>query len=311
MSAFLALGAAVCFGCQAIAIERGMKIAISRSGKRRESAFFATLVTIIVSASLFWILSLIFERPWSSFSISNITPFLIVGLAYPGFFRLLYFEGIDRVGSSVSAAIIAANPVISVLGALLFLGEFLNVPAGVGLVLIVGGGASLQIASQTVREDRSAGKDLVLNQLESVTGPDLMFPVGAMILLGGSYVLIKHGLAGFPHPITASALAQSVGLLVLCVVFYFTDGSGKFPPVRPGNETLYFLGAGILVALAWLGQFFALNLGKVTLVIPLVYTYPLVVLVLAYALEREWPRSYIVILGTISIISGAVLLRVF
>lgn len=295
----LALGAAACFGLQAVVV---------RAGMRRASSFAAAFVSVVVSAGLFWLLAAVRGIPPAVTTLESVLPFVVAGLAYPAAFRLLYFEGIDRVGPSVAAAIIAANPLVAAGLAIAVLGEAMTPLVVGGVALIIVGGVALQLAGAGDEDDDAA--DVLVRTLRAADSRDLLYPVAAMVLYGGASVLIKFGLDGFGHPATATALTQTSALVAFLAVMAVSGSARRNVRVRDRVALGLFVVAGVFVALAWLGQFFALQLGTVVTVIPLVNTYPLVVVALTYLLARELPRSPRVLAGVVAIVAGATLLSV-
>jgi drug/metabolite transporter (DMT)-like permease len=306
MSVTLALIASLAFGLQAHAVEMGMDRA--REIIDRTPALTAAYISIVVSAVLFW--SFVWIRGAPSLSLDALWPFLVAGVAYPGAFRLLYFEGIDRVGSSVAAAIVAANPALSAILAVWFLDEKLTPLVGIGVFFIVGGGVLLQLAYNTATSDGDVETDVVLQKLRQADLTDLLYPAGAFLCIGSGYVVIKFGLNRFPDAAVATATAQTAAFVVFTALIAVSGNARE--ELRDGVRTRFAVGtfvvAGVFVAVAWLSQFFALQFGTVIVVTPLVNSYPLVIVVIAYGLSRSVPRSPYVLTGVISIIVGAVLI---
>jgi drug/metabolite transporter (DMT)-like permease len=298
LAAALALFAALCFGLQAIVVEIGM---------RRGTAFAAAFVSIVVSSVLFWVLAAIRGIPVAALRSPAVLPLVIAGVGYPALFRLLYFEGIERVGPSLASAIIAANPAVAALIAVVALGERTTPLLLAGLALIVVGAAALQF-SQRSSDDRAA-TDLLMDRLQNAGARDLLYPAGAMLLYGSGSVLIKYGIDRFPSTVTATAVTQTSALVVFLGLL--AASSDARSAVRIGDTATLgaFAVSGVFVALAWLGQFFALRAGTVVTVIPLINVYPLIVVVITYALARQIPRSPRILAGVLSIAAGATLLQ--
>jgi drug/metabolite transporter (DMT)-like permease len=298
LAAALALFAALCFGLQAIVVEIGMK---------RGTAFAAAFVSIVVSTVIFWVLAGVRGIPVDAVRSPAILPLVAAGIGYPALFRLLYFEGIERVGPSLASAIVAANPAVAALLAVLVLGERLTPLMVGGLGLIVVGAAVLQFAQGT--GETRGGADLLLERLQRAGARDLLYPAGAMLLFGAGSVLIKYGLDRFPSTVTATAVTQTSALVVFLGLLVVSGDARSTVRIRDRRAFGAFVVAGVFVALAWLGQFFALRTGTVVTVIPLINVYPLIVVVVTYALARQVPRSPRILAGILSIAVGATLLQ--
>ncbi|MFB6130171.1 MAG: EamA family transporter [Salinigranum sp.] len=298
LSAALALFAALCFGLQALVVQRGME---------RGTAFAAAFVSIVVSGLLFWGLAALRGIPVADLTSTRVLPFVVAGIGYPAMFRLLYFEGIDRVGPSLASAIIAANPAIAAVFAIAALGEGISATVVGGLLLIIVGAAVLQFARDA--GDGDAAVDLLVRRLSDADRSDLLYPAAAMALYGGASVLIKFGLSSFPSVTTATAVTQTTAFVVFAALIAVSGEARSSVRVGDRYALASFVVAGVFVALAWLGQFFALQLGTVVTVMPLVNVYSLLVVLLSYAAAREMPRSPQVLASVLAIVAGATLLQ--
>ncbi len=303
LSAILALMAAVAFALYTVVVERGLAAVDDPQGTSpaMAAAFYFTVVAFVV----FWGLAAARGLVVSAFTLENVWPFLVAGIAYPAMFRFLYYESIDRVGASVSSAIMGAYPAVSALTAVAALGEVLPSSAGIGIVLIIGGVVLLQL---TQNKGEGEIEDVVGKKLSASTAVDLFFPILTMLITGSAYVLIKFGLNGWPgDPITATALTQTPALVIFGAWAFTPDARRQLKVPR---VALYaFLGASVFNVVGWLGQFYALKLGTVVTVVPLLNTIPLMVLVFSYAEARQIPRSPRIVGAVIAIIAGVTLVR--
>jgi drug/metabolite transporter (DMT)-like permease len=310
VSAVFAIGASFCFGLQAVVVKDG----IDRVDQRGVDtpAIAAAFVTIVISVTVFWGLVLFRGLPETELSLGHVLPFAVAGVAYPALYRYLYFAGIDRVGASVAASISAASPAVAAVLAIVLLGERATPAIALGIVLIVAGGVLLQYARQAGQEESADGLDVVVSDLTSADTRDLLYPVTGMVTLGGAYVLIKFAMTQFPHPVMATALTQTAALSAFGIGLLTSPSSSRRirATVAQTDALAAFVVAGLLAALGWLGQFVALSLGTVVVVVPLVSTYPLFVVLFSYGLARERPRSPTVLLAIVTIVIGASLLEI-
>lgn len=302
LSAILALTAAVAFALYTVVVERGLAAVDDPEGTSpaMAAAFYFTVVAFVV----FWGLATARGLLYSAFTPGNVWPFLVAGIAYPALFRFLYYESIDRVGASVASAIMGAYPAVSALTAVAALGEVLPSTAGFGIVLIIGGVVLLQLT----RQGDGDVEDVVGQKLSASGAVDLLFPILTMLVTGSSYVLIKFGLNSWPgDPITATAITQTPALFIFGAWALTPEARRQ---LRVPRVALYaFLGASVFNVVGWLGQFYALKLGTVVTVVPLLNTIPLMVLVFSYAEARQLPSSPRVIGAVVAIIVGVTLVR--
>lgn len=306
LSAVLAMVAAVCMGFQALAVEYGLGAAESESGST--VPFIAAFVTVIVSMFIFWGVFIATGVP-SNFTVPNLLPFVVVGILNPAAFRLIYFEGINRVGARIAAIILATYPAIASIIAIVTLGEQITIGLGLGIGAIVVGGMALQ-ATQSSSDTADQGDlDLIVREIQEATVRDISIPIIASVILAISYVLVRYGLEQYPEPIAATTIAQSAAFLIFVGMFISSKNIRRDMLNLERTATWAFVGAGLFVAVFWLSQFFALRFGSVVTVIPLVSTFPLVVIAASYTWERRFPRSPQVIFGVLLIITGAILVQ--
>jgi len=298
----LALGAAAGFACYTVVVEYGMSWTDGDESPALAAAFYSTLV---VTAG-FWVLSLARGIPAGSLTLEGLWPFLVAGVAYPALFRFLYYEGIDRVGASVTAAIMGAYPAVSVLLAVVALDEGLGPVAGGGIALVVGGVVLLQLARGT---DEGDVEDVVTEKLAGANPRDLVYPAAATVSTGGAFVLIDYGLARFPDPVVATAVTQTPALVLFtgwAALAGASDGR-----LRVGRPVLAaFVLAGGFNFVGWLSNFFALQSGSVITVVPLINTMPLLIMAITYGIQRELPRSRRVVAAVLAIVAGASLVQI-
>jgi len=298
----LAVVAAGGFAVYTVAVEFGMSWTDGEASPALAAAFYSTVVV----TGAFWALALYRGIPAGSLAPDRIWPFVLAGVAYPALFRFLYYEGIDRIGASVTAAIMGGYPAVSVLLAVLLLGDALGAVTGVGLALIVAGVIFLQL---TQGADEGDVEDVVTEKLAAADPRDLVYPLTAMTFTGAAFVLIDFGLAGFPDPIVATAVTQLPALVIFSGwALHSGAASGQ---LTLGRSVLgAFVLAGAFNFVGWLTNFYALQSGSVVTVVPLLNTMPLMILAITYGIEREVPRSARVLSAVVVIVAGATLVQI-
>jgi len=298
----LALVAARGFACYTVIVEYGMAWTEGDGSPVLAAAFYSTLVVV----AGFWALAAFRGIPAAATDPTQIWPFVVAGTAYPALFRFLYYEGIDRVGGGVTAAIMGAYPVVSVLLAVAVLGDALGLVAAAGVGFVVGGVVLLQFTQDAEESDI---EDVVTAKLAGARPLDLLYPAGAMLLTGSAFVLIDYGLADFPDPVVATAITQTPALVI------FTGWAGAVG-VHTGELRLsrpvlgMFAAAGAFNFVGWLGNFYALQVGDIVTVVPLINTMPLLIMAITYGAERQLPRSRRLLVAVAAIVAGATLVQI-
>src|SRR5678815_679076 len=189
--------------------------------------------------------------------------------------RLLRFVSIEKVGASISAALINLNPLVSTGLAVLLLGEHVTLPILAGTVVIVAGTTLLSIGGRRL----------------GMRPGQLALPLMSAVCFGVVAILRKAGL-GHTGPVLGSAINASTALVAF---------------------TAFLLVSGQRGAVVWRGRslpsFVALGLGTVSAVTPLTATMPIFVLFLTFAFLRGAERlTTRIVLGTILIVLGVYLI---
>lgn len=310
LSSALALLGAVFIASQAVTIQHGIRRAKATSAG--SPAVSAALMTIVVSVVVFWALLVARGIAPDAFTPANAAPFVIAGILNPAIFRLLYFKGIEEVGPSIAAALMAMNPLVAVVLAVPVLGDEVSVATGLGVGCIVAGGFVIQLTQNAADETADvADLDVVTRQLVKANPRALLFPIGSMVFLGVSYVLIKFGLDRYPDPLSALAIAQTAALAGFLSLLLVSAEFRRRTEVANRAALGVFAVAGVFTALGQIANFFALDIGTAVSVIPLFNTFPLLVLVFSYAIAREFPRSPKLVGAVLAIVMGTVLIEAF
>lgn len=95
-----------------------------RAGIRDANPLVAMLVSLTVNLVCLWVVVFAFTDVRIDFW--RWRYFVLAGLFAPGLGRVFNYTGIDRLGVNISAPIVYANPLVSVLGAIFILGEQLS-----------------------------------------------------------------------------------------------------------------------------------------------------------------------------------------
>jgi drug/metabolite transporter (DMT)-like permease len=225
---------------------------------------------------------------------SAVPIFAAVGLLFPAAATLLTFEANRRLGPVITGSLGNLAPVFAVLLAVVLLGEPLRLGQMLGLAIILAG--VLAITGSPGR-----GK-------AGWASWSVALPLVTAALRGFIQPVIKLGLAVWPSPFAAVLVGYLVSAAV--VVTALRLRTGRWRPQANARGLAWFAGVGICNGLAVLLMYAALARGPVTIVSPLVATYPLVT-VAASALARHAVDSQLrVTLGTALTVAGVALLLV-
>jgi drug/metabolite transporter (DMT)-like permease len=232
--------------------------------------------------------------PLAQLTTASILIFVAVGFFQPGLTRLLTYKGIDTLGVALTDPIRASTPLFSALMAIVFLGEQITPPIVVATFMIIGG--------ITLLSWQSGSMNLTGSALY------LWYPIAASALAGASQVARKFGLAAVPHPFLAAAVTASSSLLVSVLTLRYVEKNRQ--AWRLNRQCFWwFLAAGIVISFAMVCIYYALDLGKVSVVIPIASTGPLFSLILTALFLRGVERVTLrIVISAVMIVSGVILI---
>jgi drug/metabolite transporter (DMT)-like permease len=252
--------------------------------------------SLMINIILLWSLSILF-LPLSSLTSASILIFVLVGLFQPGLTRLLTYKGIDALGVAIADPIRATTPLFSALMAIIFLGETITLPIIAATLMIIAGiilvswrGGSMKLVGSAVF---------------------LWYPIAASALAGASQVGRKFGLAAVPHPVLAAAVTATSSLVVSLLTLWYVEKSQETWQMNR-QCFWWFLAAGITISFSMVCIYYALDLGKVSVVIPISSTGPFFSLILSALFLRDVERvTGRIVLSAAMIVGGVLLLSLW
>jgi drug/metabolite transporter (DMT)-like permease len=231
--------------------------------------------------------------PISSITLASVLIFVGVGFFQPGLTRLLTYKGIDTLGVALTDPIRASTPLFSALLAILFLGEQVTLPIVIATFMIIAG---IILLSWRASAMKLAGSALYL-----------WYPIAASALAGASQVVRKFGLAAVPHPFLAAAVTATSSFVISLVTMRYIEKTDE--PWQMNRDCFWwFLAAGVTISLGMTCIYYALDLGKVSVVIPISSTGPLFSLILTALFLRDVERVTLRIVISAGLIVGGVVL---
>jgi drug/metabolite transporter, DME family len=269
---------------------------LTKKALRYSNPASAVISSLLINIVFLWGVSILFV-PLSSLSSASILIFVVVGFFQPGLTRLLTYKGIDALGVAITDPIRATTPLFSAMMAIIFLGEKITLPIIVATLMI--------IAGITLLSWRAGSLKLVGSAVF------LWYPITASALAGATQVVRKFGLAAVPHPFLAAAVTATSSFVVSLVTLWYVE---KTQETWKMNRHCFwwFLAAGVTISLGMVCIYYALDLGKVSVVIPISSTGPFFSLILAAIFLRDVERVTLrIVLSASMIVAGVVLLTVW
>ena len=139
---------------------------------------------------------------------------------------------------------------------------------------------------------------------------DVIYPIVGAVSFGISAILRKAGLAAIDIPILAAAITAGTAFLFSLGLVQIQRGKQAFTLSRKSAGWLF--SAGLFNTAAMLSVFYALSLGKVVTVEPLVSSNPVLsILLTAIFLKDLEALSLRVIIGALLAVLGTILVVTF
>jgi len=136
----------------------------------------------------------------------------------------------------------------------------------------------------------------------------LLLPILGAALRGIAQAVLKLGLLSWPNPFAAGLIGYSLSSAVVTGTVQWREGRTGFSFDRKGIA--WFSLVGLSNGLATFMLYAALSRGSVTIVAPLVATYPLVTMLLGAALLHNERITWARLAGVAATVAGVVLLLV-
>ena len=282
MSVYFAIQAAFFFSASHIIIRRGLVTSNAATG---------TIVSVMVTAVLLWVITPFFLS-LSSFQTPAIWYFGIGGIFAPAIGRYMTFKGIERVGVARSVPISNTSPMFSSIMAVILMGEHWTIQNILGTSLVILG---IVILSKT-RTENSDWRKI-----------DLIYPALAAFCFATASTLRKIGLLIVNLPLMAAVVSSTTALFVGLILHQMQGGGREFSLSR--KSFAWFLAAGFAHTGAMLSAFYALSSGKIVIVDPLIGSSPVITLFLTTVFLRDLEALTLrVVIGALITVVGSILI---
>jgi len=258
----------------------------------------AAFLTLTVNFVFFLLLFSLYV-PRGLMRFDYIFPFIVAGILAPGLARILSYRGLGKLGMGISTPIINSETLFSVLMAVIFLHERLNVEIGIGIVAVVVG---LILLSYETGKGENSGKG------KNVKLIYLLYPFSAAAFYGMSVFFRKYGLTYSHSPILGATVTSGTSWIILLLLLLFSREIKGLARIGR-NGLAYFMMGGVMTCVAWFSIFSALNIGNISLVAPIANSYSLVTLFLShFFLKKIEIITLRTVLATVLVVGGVTML---
>ena len=238
---------------------------------------------------------------WEALNAKGVFVFLIAGVAAPGAAAMFHYKSFQTIGLARTVSIVGCAPLITVVLAVLALGERPKPLIYAGTILIVAGVMSLANERRSAVHKLGAGKSV---------WHDFIFAAGALLLFAAATTLRKVGIQLLPDLSMALTLSGLGSLLAIVCWYPFLPRQERF---RFNRVNFWqFVASGVLAALGHLTFFAALNLAPLSSVAPLIFTTPFFAVLFSWLFFRELEKvNARVVAGALLICAGAALVTIY
>lgn len=271
MALILSVLSSLCFGIALVTGRLGLRTLDARSG----AAISIPTATLVFVASAPSALEL------DGFNVTAVLVFAAVGLFFPAIVTLITFRSNALIGPTVTGAVSGTAPLFALAAANFFLAERVPEEAVVAAIGVFAG-VSLLSTGRTIMRP-------------GLIGWAIFWPITGAAVRGLAQVGAKAGLILWPNPFAASLIGYSVSsAAVISAQGWRRSESAKVT----ARSALWFAATGLLNGAAVLLMYGALNTAPVSLVAPVVASYPLVTALVGALVLKEESITLRIVVGT-------------
>jgi drug/metabolite transporter (DMT)-like permease len=281
----------------------GMAALLLRVGMRTSPEDDGLYMTFTVNVCVLGAIGLFVSKPeWNAVGVSALAGAGLIG-GLGG--RYSNFRAIRFVGATRASIFIIGSPLVTAAAGWVILDESLRPVEAAGGLLVLASLALLIGTRSTARGVPGA------KAAEHSPMVGYVYAVAAPILIGLAFVLRKWGLRSFDSVVLGAFIGVAAALVLLTVG---DVGRGRFRARISDNfddVNWWFVGAGVILSLALLTQFWAFSFTSAWVVGVLQGTQAIWVLVLSYIFRRGEERiDRIVVASVVVAVVGVTLIAV-
>ncbi len=242
----------------------------------------------------------------ATFSGRDIAWLAAAGVLHFVFGRYANYRGAKAIGAVMMGPIQDLNILVSLVLAVIFLGEKITPLMAIGIALVVFGPA-LVFEGKAKR----AAKPKTASDFKPAYAEGFLFAALSGLAYGASPILVRIGLEGSPdisRGVAAGLISYIAATLVVGGVLLMPGGLAHVRAMRR-QEALWFTLAGLFVGIAQMTRYMALAVAPVAVVAPIMRLSSIFRLYFSWLLNRQHEQfSSSIILATIVSLIGAVIL---
>ena len=276
------------------AIFAGMTSILAKCGIKKTDSNVATFIRTLVVLPLSLLMALIVNPNFSLGAVSSKTlVFLVLSGLSTGASWLCYFRALSKGDINKVVPIDKSSTVLTIILAVIFLGERVTVYKTLGVVFMAIG--TLLMIEKKDTEKKSEGEGWLIYALLSA------FFASLTTILG------KIGIEGVESNL-GTAIRTAVVIVMSFIMVAFTGKTGEIKKIDK-KELGFILLSGISTGASWLCYYKALQDGEASIVVPIDKLSILVTIAFSYIVFKE-RLSKKAMLGLVMIVFGTLVLLV-
>lgn len=276
------------------AIFAGMTSILAKCGIKKTDSNVATFIRTLVVLPLSLLMALIVNPNFSLGAVSSKTlVFLVLSGLSTGASWLCYFRALSKGDINKVVPIDKSSTVLTIILAVIFLGERVTVYKTLGVVFIAIG--TLLMIEKKDTEKKSEGEGWLIYALLSA------FFASLTTILG------KIGIEGVESNL-GTAIRTAVVIVMSFIMVAFTGKTGEIKKIDK-KELGFILLSGLSTGASWLCYYKALQDGEAGIVVPIDKLSILVTIVFSYIVFKERLNKK-AMLGLVMIVFGTLVLLV-
>lgn len=256
----------------------GITSILAKCGIRKTDSTVATAVRTIVVLAFSWLIVWIVGSGSQIRQISGTTLlFLILSGAATGASWLCYFRALQMGNINKVVAIDKSSTVLTILLALIFLGEGISIEKGIG-VAVIALGIFLMIEKKDVKKQGQTKKK-----------GWLLYGAGSAFFASLTAILGKIGIAGVESNLGTAI--RTIVVLIMAWGMVFITGKEKEIKQIDKKELVFICLSGVATGASWLCYYRALQEGPASVVAPVDKLSVLVTAAFSWIVFREKPEK--------------------
>ena len=273
----------------------GITSILAKIGIKNTDSTIATAIRTIIVLLFAWLMVLIVGSysTISEISSKSLLFLALSGLATGGSW-LCYFKALQLGDVNKVVPIDKSSTVLTMILAIIFLGEEFTLLKGISMVVLLVG-TLLLIERKDIRNNKN------------IKGSWLFFAILSAVFASLTAILGKVGISGVESNL-GTALRTIVVLFMSWIMVFVVRKQGEIKSINR-KELLFILLSGLATGASWLFYYKALQLGEASVVVPIdKLSIVITILFTVFILKEKISKKSI--LGLILIVAGTILLLI-